>query len=127
MALTDFFRINMPYGMMKNSKGEWFFFNREYSPLGWNEKMKKSIHDESALIEYPVFTKYKKMTPAFLEKIAWHKEKGIKRNQEGEIEMVFFYNDGNNPQSMPQYWDIYFSKIKELSKCEIKKTSVPWG
>jgi hypothetical protein len=35
--LTDFFRINLPYGMQKNEKGEWMFFNREYVPLGWNE------------------------------------------------------------------------------------------
>ena len=30
MALTDFFRINLPYGIRKNDKGEWVAFNREY-------------------------------------------------------------------------------------------------
>ena len=33
MALTDFFRINMPYGMEKTDNG-WFVFNREYLQLG---------------------------------------------------------------------------------------------
>jgi hypothetical protein len=29
MSLTDFFRINLPYGMNKNENGEWICFNRE--------------------------------------------------------------------------------------------------
>lgn len=33
MALDDFFRINMPYGMQRNGDGEWFVFNREYKPF----------------------------------------------------------------------------------------------
>lgn len=32
--MIDFFRINMPYGMVRNDKGEWCFFNREYTYLG---------------------------------------------------------------------------------------------
>lgn len=38
MALTDFFRINLPYGIVRDSKGRWSAFNREYLPLGWNER-----------------------------------------------------------------------------------------
>jgi len=49
MALGDFFRINMPYGMRRNDKGEWFVFNREYKPLGWNTK--EFINEE----DYPDF------------------------------------------------------------------------
>lgn len=30
MALTDFTRINLPYGIERNEKGEWTAFNREY-------------------------------------------------------------------------------------------------
>ena len=36
MGLFDFFRVNLPYGLKKNSKKEWIAFNREYMPLGWN-------------------------------------------------------------------------------------------
>ena len=32
--MTDFFRINMPYGMLRNDAGEWMFFNSEYTALG---------------------------------------------------------------------------------------------
>lgn len=120
MALTDFFRINMPYGMKKNAKGEWFFFNREYVPLGWNQTSTKSIYDDKAFSDYPVFTKYKLITEALLEKIAWDKQDGLKRNKDGTIETVFFYNDRTNPQSAPEYWDVYFEKIKLLSRCSVK-------
>ena len=32
--MIDFFRINMPYGMVRIDKGVWCFFNREYTYLG---------------------------------------------------------------------------------------------
>lgn len=119
MALTDFFRINMPYGMRKNSKGEWFLFNREYVPLGWNKTNEKSIYDDTAFGDYPVFTKYKLLTDALLEKVAWDKQDGVKRDKEGRIELVFLYNDRTNPQSEPGYWDVYFEKIRLLSRCTV--------
>ena len=62
------------------------------------------------------------LTEATLLKLAWDKEYGIKRNENGEIAEVFLYNDGTNPQSYPKYWEHYFEKIKELSKCKVKKT-----
>jgi hypothetical protein len=57
MALTDFFRINLPYGIQKNDVGEWSAFNREYKPLGWNtdewvnyeDAPILTLNDESAL------------------------------------------------------------------------------
>lgn len=33
--LENFFRINLPYGMIRNDKNEWMCFNREYMPLGY--------------------------------------------------------------------------------------------
>lgn len=116
MALTDFFRINMPYGMKKNSKNEWFVFNREYVPLGWNSKANaKSIADEEAYPDYPVYTKYKGLTDNAIVKIIKDPIR-IHRNDFGEIESVFFYNDKTNPQDSTEYWDDYFEIIKELSK-----------
>jgi len=35
--LGNFFRINMPYGIIRNENGEWMAFNREYMPLGFND------------------------------------------------------------------------------------------
>ncbi len=39
--LSDFFRINLPYGISRTDDNEWFAFNREYLPLGWNDSDKK--------------------------------------------------------------------------------------
>lgn len=116
MALTDFFRINLPYGMMKNSNDEWFVFNREYVPLGWNsKKSSKSIYDENHLIDYPVYTKYKGLTDERIMKIIPDPEH-ITWDKEGKIHRVFFYDDRTNPQSNEKYWDVYFKIIKSLSK-----------
>ena len=70
--MTDFFRINMPYGMVKNSKGEWCFFNREYTYLGSIECGK--IQDDSSF-----FCRYTDITDEFLESLA----------EEGSIESGF--------------------------------------
>ena len=34
MALSNFFKINLPYGIKRNENGQWTAFNREYKPLG---------------------------------------------------------------------------------------------
>lgn len=105
MALTDFFRINLPYGIRKNAKGEWMAFNREYMPLGWN-KNKQSIYDDNSYSEVPVYTKYKNISDSQLIRIS-DSPNEINRNEKGEITIVFFYNDRTNPQSFPEHWDSY--------------------
>jgi hypothetical protein len=109
MALGDFFRINMPYGMKRNDKNEWFVFNREYKPLGFNTN--ENIKEE----QHPVYTKYKALTEAKIIKIAWSDNDGIRRNEKGEIYMFWLYNDATNPKDSPKYWNDYFEKIKILS------------
>jgi hypothetical protein len=121
MALTDFFRINLPYGMKRNSNNEWFFFNREYVPLGWNTTNRKSLHSDAAYSELPVYTKYNHLSEKILLKLAWDSINGIQRNDNSEIEKVFFYNDKTNPQTTPKYWPDYLGKIQLLSKCEVKR------
>jgi hypothetical protein len=112
MALGDFFRINMPYGIKINGDGEWFAFNREYKPLGWNtdDFIKEEV--------YPVYTKYKGVTDKKLVSLAYGTE-GVHFDENGKINKILFYNDGINPQSYPKYWSLYFDKIKALSKFKI--------
>lgn len=117
MALGDFFRINMPYGMKRNDKNEWFVFNREYKPLGWNTY--QHINQE----EYPVFTKYKGLTEAKLLKLACPKEDTVRRDENGKIHTIWFYSDGTNPKDNPIYWNDYFEKIKILSKLKSEEHS----
>jgi len=113
MALSDFFRINLPYGMEKNIEGNWFVFNREYKPLGWNTR------DHIDYEDYPIFVKYKGLTEKKLESLACPKENSIRKDDAGKINKVWFYSDGTNPQSYPKYWSDYLDKIKILSKLKI--------
>lgn len=109
MALGDFFRINMPYGMKSNDKGEWFVFNREYNPLGWNTM---SNVDAQA---FPVYVKYKSLTDKILLELAWSDPDGLRRDERGNICAIWLYNDATNPKDNPVYWKDYFDKIKKLS------------
>jgi hypothetical protein len=124
MALTDFFRINLPYGIARNTDGEWMAFNREYLPIGFNNKKNSYSFDINTKSEFPVQTSYKGLTEKFLVKLAWDEEKGIKRDKKGEIITVFFYNDATNPlnqaKERPDLWKQYFSKIQLLANKEIK-------
>jgi len=116
--LTDFFRINLPYGIAKNESNEWMAFNREYMPLGYNNQDLKGLPGSSYL-ELPIYTKYKRLTNSFLSDLA-HSESGIERNNKGDIVTVFLYNDKTNPinrtKNVKSLWDDYFEKIEKLSK-----------
>ncbi|MFN8304035.1 MAG: hypothetical protein U0U46_16225 [Saprospiraceae bacterium] len=109
MALGDFFRINMPYGMRKNDKNEWFVFNREYKPLGWN------TYEYTEEENYPVHVRYKGLTEAKILKLTWSDKDGIRRNEKGEIDIFWLISDATNPKDSPKYWGDYFEKIKILS------------
>ncbi len=116
MALSDFFRINLPYGMERNSNDEWFVFNREYSPLGWNIDGAQPYHSEKEPFDkLPVYTKYPKLTDKKILTIITEID-AIHYDAQGKIWKVFFYHDGTNPQSNPSEWKRYFDIIKELSK-----------
>jgi hypothetical protein len=120
MGLTDFFRINFPYGIKRNNKGQWFAYNREYMPLGWNSSQhKRTISDDQVYSEFPIYTTYKGITDEKLRQLAVEPN-SIILDEEGKIKQVFFYNDKTNPKNSPEYWNIYFEKIKLLSSFETK-------
>ena len=116
--LSDFFRINLPYGIAKNEDGQWMAFNREYMPLGYNNEKHKGSPGQSYL-GLPIYTKYKRVSEKLLLEIA-HDESGIQRDEEGNIATVFLYNDGNNPMNQSrekeELWNDYFTKLKKLAK-----------
>lgn len=114
--LNNFFKINFPYGIEKNSKNEWTCFNREYKPLGYNNSLK--VVDEKDFI----YTKYVGLTEAILKKLgdtpdSLHTEKG-------KIVKVFFYNDGSNPsnQTVKKLYNDYFKKLEILAKLKVLKS-----
>ena len=123
--LSDFFRINLPYGFAKNEKNEWMAFNREYMPLGYNDENYKRLPGNSYM-DLPVYTSYKNISESLLIELAHHKEGGIQRDDEGNIKKVFLYNDQTNPVNQSKdnqvLWNEYFEKIKKLSKLKIKNS-----
>lgn len=119
--LSDFFRINLPYGFARNENGEWMAFNREYLPLGYNNMDLKGLPGESYL-ELPVYTKYKRIPEKLLIELAEETD-ALERNDTGEVIRIFLYNDKTNPLSKTiggkQLWDKYFEKVKKLSYLKV--------
>jgi len=126
--LSDFFRINMPYGLYKNKSGQWMAFNREYLPLGFNDT-NTALRDSLGVIDslpfkqMPIHTTYNGITEKLIESITH----GIDRNENGEIWRFFLYNDETNPMNnkpskkRDNYFLDYFKKVEKLSKLKVKK------
>ncbi len=91
MALTDFFRINLPYGIVRDSKGRWSAFNREYLPLGWNEREDSpvDINSDNAFGNIPIHTEYEKVTEKKLFEIIYTMTELI-LNHQMSIGMIIF-------------------------------------
>ncbi|MCB0476726.1 MAG: hypothetical protein KDC84_01085 [Crocinitomicaceae bacterium] len=113
--LSDFFRINLPYGITRKEDGSWMAFNREYMPLGYNNTMYKNIPNV-LYTDLPIYTQYKikKGQLDFLE------SDGTQYNDKGEAIKYFLYDDETNPANQTldkkELWDLYFEKLKRLSK-----------
>ncbi len=115
MALTDFFRINLPYGVYINDERKMMAFNREYRPIGINNLSVEYDKEKTIL---PVFTEYKGLTDNFLNELSNGCQ--VDHNDKGQIRTIWFYNDRLNPINDGQHWDRYFDIIKKLSKLQIK-------
>lgn len=119
MAKTDFFRINMPYGIVKNSKGEWMSFNRDYKPLGWYSTYTKEHYEgDDSYNDIPVRTKYLNATEEFLRELI-DKDAQPSYDKDGRLNKIFLYSDDTNPADNEGYWNTYMEKIKYLSKLEV--------
>ena len=114
MALTDFFKINFPYGIQRKSNDEWFAFNRNSMPLGSKTTTIVSFDEWQKMF---VGVRYNGFTEALLTTIA---AGDVKRDEKGKISSVTLYTDGTNPINDPKHWDIYFSKLKKIGKLKVK-------
>ena len=114
MALSNFFKINFPYGIMANKKGEWTAFNREYKPLG-NKDSLKEVKDKDF-----IYCKYKGLSETILKKLADTPGSIVLENT--KIIKVFFYNDETNPsnQNKKILYKTYFEKLEILSKLKVQ-------
>lgn len=118
MAIADFVGINMPYGMIQNSKKEWFVFNRAFMPLGFNNlEFQMDINDGKAFNYLPVYTRLGRLTEDYLWLLADKNVDMIRRDNKGKIVMVLFYNDTTDPK-LDVNWPSYCEKLHLLSKCK---------
>lgn len=117
--LSDFFRINLPYCFERIEGDKWRCLNREYQPIGMNEK---NI-SHSKFSDLPINTSYKRVTDKFLSEIVDNPVR-IQRDTNGKIDRIFLYDDRTNPMNQSKdsklLWDSYFDKLKKLSKLRIK-------
>lgn len=107
--------------MKRNEKGQWTAFNREYMPLGYNI----TEHNHSLFDSMPIHTEYKGLTEKLLLELGGD-EKSVRRDEQGKICQIWFYNDATNPTNQssknnPQ-WKNYWEKLERLSKLEAKRT-----
>jgi len=114
--LTDYFRLNLPYGMERKAHG-WVAFNREYLPLGVaNDIFRKE--DKDAV--YPVYTG---LTDTFIMELTGYDASAVKRDEKGNIEKFWLYSDSTNPMNQRQrdneFWAVYWQKLQSLSRLQI--------
>ncbi|WP_299576652.1 hypothetical protein [uncultured Sunxiuqinia sp.] len=115
--MTDFFRINMPYGLHRNDNGEWMAFNRENMPIGINKKTIE-YDQHSNYGDLPVFTSYPRLSEEILLRLSADKG-SIQRDKDGEINKIFLYNDFSNPvnnlKEVSDHFEKYWCKLRLLS------------
>lgn len=124
--LNFFLKINMPYGMSITKNDEWYFFNREYLPLGETDKNKfeHNWYDNTDYVKYN-----KSITSKFLEKIInidgnkLKKDENLKTHGE-HLTTIWFYSDDNDPLTNDKMWERYMKNIKLISKLKADNNNV---
>jgi hypothetical protein len=123
--LSDFFRINLPYGLARNENGEWMAFNREYKPLGFNTTETsidaRTLKGNSR--ELPLFSLFFGLTNRFIQEITEYDESAVNRDEQGNIHCFWLYNDSTNPMNRPdkdnEYWSIYWKKLEKIARLNV--------
>lgn len=122
--LDHFFTINLPYGLVKNEKGEWMAFNREYMSLGFNGET-EGLYHLSDFNKLPVYSAYKGLSEKLLLEIGGG-EDGVNRDENGDIWRVWLYNDRTNPtaaypREQKALYSEYFKKLERLARLRVKR------
>lgn len=137
MALNNFLKIYLPYGVAIHNDNTITVFNREYMPLGYNEIRQfcefNGYNSAGAFLEtkLPIRSKLKKhpeivKMDEFWEEIAHDGKVHV----DGELRRIFLYNDESAPLSFDfssnetaeensRNWSAYFSRLKALAVLRI--------
>ena len=113
--LSDFFRINLPYGMVRDENDKWTLFNREGKPIGFNtDEPVKGLH------KLPIANRYWGLSDRFIMELTGYDETSIRRDEKGDIRQFWLYNDAGNPINRPskdnEYWAVYWKKLEALAR-----------
>jgi len=125
MSLSNFFRINLPYGFERNAAGEWAAFNRDYVPIGFSDE-RYPRHST----ELPIYAPYPGLTESLIESLVDDKA-SIGRDPSGNIERFFLYGDRTNPtdprdtEERNELYAFYFNKLKIISERNCEAISRP--
>lgn len=116
--LTDFFRINLPYGMVNGENDKWMLFNRERKPIGFN-----TDEPVKGLPKLPVYNGYWGLSDRFIMELVGYDETSITRDEKGNIQQFWLYNDATNPINQPsknnEHWAVYWKKLEALARLDI--------
>lgn len=109
----DFFRLNMPFGLLKRRDGKWVAFNSAHAPIGailaWPET--EVTHEEGSAAQFVTF--YTLSEKKILDIVG---EKSVTRDGDGHIDRFYLYDERALPTKTGKAWQHYISKLLQLSK-----------
>ena len=123
MALNNFFDINFPYGLKRDTDNKWRAFNRSYLPLGWHTKQ-----DAGFSLEQTEFVSgcYPGLTEKQLTGLAASPE-NIGYDENGKIMQIMLYNDSCIPSRSKSNWDKYAARLEKLCKVSFDRKKTKFG
>lgn len=117
--LSDFFRINLPYGLVGNKEGYWMVFNRESKPIGFNIQSEINFSTENETTP-AMFSFYPLLSDSLILELIDYDESSVKRDNLGNIKKFWLYNDQTNPMNQREkeneYWKTYWNRLESLAK-----------
>jgi hypothetical protein len=124
--LSDYFRIALPYGMVRGENREWAAFNREYKPVGFNTDETIYTLPENGR-GLPVYTFYPALTDSVIMEITGYDESAVKRDEHGNICQFWLYGDATNPMNQREmenpHWKAYWEKLEILARLTLVRTN----
>lgn len=104
--------------MIKSEDGKWMLFNRERKPIGFNTG--EPVKNPPKL---PVHNGYWGLTDHFIMELTGYDETSILRDDKGNIQQFWLYNDATNPINQPskdnKYWTAYWKKLEALARLDV--------
>lgn len=109
MDSSNFFYINLPYGLQRKADGSWFAFNRLGLPLGCSDSSLKEPLGEDAYNSYPIASRYN-LTDGELRALA--DNSGTEYDQLGMISRIYLYSRpfSKGDDRLP----LYYEKLTKL-------------